>query len=332
MNRPFNWAFIGTGTLAKTVAREITRSGRHRVVSVYSRNPEKRGAFAKKYGALPAGSPEEAMTAPGVDGVYIVTPHTSHKDYALMALDLGKPVLCEKPVTTDRAKAEEMIRKSREKGIYFAEAMWTWFSPVANQVKAWLDAGEYGEIESAFFNYHLRSMGYAPRVADPNLAGGALLDIGIYGLTYAYRLFGKPEKIRCLGDLQGGVDTGERISLYYPGGRIFTVDSSIVNMKGLERMVLQGTEGSTSLWFFHGAGKVKLKRKGGKSMVFKGDGSYLNEFDIVSSEIREGLTESRCVPHQATLDVMEMMDECRRQLHLVYPFEKEKEEEKDQEK
>ena len=175
-------------------------------------------------------------------------------------------------------------------------------------------------------------MGYAPRVADPNLAGGALLDIGIYGLTYAYRLFGKPEKIHCLGDLQGGVDTGERISLYYPGGRVFTVDSSIVNLKGLERMVLQGTESSTSLWFFHGPRRVKLKRKGAKSLVFKGDGSYLNEFDIVSSEIREGLKESRCVPHQATLDVMEMMDECRRQMHLVYPFEKEKEEEKDQEK
>ena len=203
---------------------------------------------------------------------------------------------------------------------------------LANQVKAWLDAGEYGEIESAYFNYHLRSMGYAPRVADPNLAGGTLLDIGIYGLTYAYRLFGKPEKIRCLGDLQGGVDTGERISLYYPGGRVFTVDSSIVNLKGLERMVLQGTEGSTSLWFFHGPRRVKLKRKGAKSLVFKGDGSYLNEFDIVSSEIWEGLKESRCVPHQATLDVMEMMDECRRQMHLVYPFEKEKEEEKDQEK
>ena len=189
MSRPFNWAFIGTGTLAKTVAREITRSGRHKIVSVYSRNPEKRGEFAKKYEALSAKTREEAMTCPGADGVYIVTPHTSHFDYALIALDLGKPVLCEKPVTTDRAKAEEMILKSREKEIYFAEAMWTWFSPVANQVKAWLDAGEYGEIESAYFNYHLRSMGYAPRVADPNLAGGTLLDIGIYGLTYAYRLF-----------------------------------------------------------------------------------------------------------------------------------------------
>ena len=324
MSRPFHWAFIGTGTLAKTVAKEITASGRHKIVSVYSRNPQKRGDFARKYGALSAETPEEAMSLPEVDGVYIVTPHTSHKDYALMAMDLGKPVLCEKPVSTDRAKAEEMIRKSQEKGIYFTEAMWTWFSPVANQVKAWLDAGEYGEIESAFFNYHLRSIGYAPRVADPNLAGGALLDIGIYGLTYAYRLFGKPERIRCRGDLQGGVDTGERISLYYPGGRVFTVDSSIVNLKGLERMVIEGTGGSTSLWFFHNARKVKIKKKGEKNLVFRGNGSYLNEFDIVSSEIREGLTESRFVPHKATLDVMEMMDECRRQLHLVFPFEKEK--------
>ena len=324
MNRPFNWAFIGTGTLAGSVAREVTGSGRHKIVSVYSRNPEKRGAFAQKYGALSAGTPEEAMTCPGVDGVYIVTPHTSHADYALMALDLGKPVLCEKPVTTDSAKAGEIIAKSREKGIYFTEVMWTWFSPIASQVKAWLDAGEYGEIESAFFNYHLRSMNYAPRVADPNLAGGALLDIGIYGLTYAYRLFGKPDRIRCIGRLQDGVDAGERIRLYYPKDMVITVDSSIADFRGLERMVLKGTRGSTSLWFFHGAGRVRLKRKGKRSLVFKGDGSILNEFDIVSSEIREGLMESVYVPHRATLDVMEMMDECRRQMKLVYPFEKEK--------
>ena len=175
MNTAFGWAFIGAGTLGTKVAKEITKSGRHKVVSVYVRNPEKRAVFAAQYGALAAETPEQAITADGVDGVYIVTPHTSHFAYTKLALELGKPVLCEKPVTTDAKQSAELIRLSREKGVFFAEAMWTWFAPVARQIKTWYDAGEYGEITSFRMNYHLKSINYAPRVSDPNLAGGALL-------------------------------------------------------------------------------------------------------------------------------------------------------------
>ena len=146
MEQAFRWAFIGTGRLAGQVAKEITASGRHRITSVYTRRPERCAEFAAAYGAYAAASAEEAVSRPDVDGVYIVTPHTSHAEYSLLSMRLGRPVLCEKPVTTDARQAAEMIRLSEEKGIYFSEAMWTWFSPVANKVKEWLDAGEYGEI------------------------------------------------------------------------------------------------------------------------------------------------------------------------------------------
>ncbi len=318
----FNWAFIGTGTLAKQVAKEITNSGRHRIVSVYSRNASKREAFAQQYGALAAQSAEEAITHPDADAVYIVTPHTSHAEFALQAIDLGKPVLCEKPITTDAAKAQEMIRRSREKGVYFTEAMWTWFSPIANQVKKWLDAGEYGDIEKLHFTYHIKSINYAPRVSDPMLAGGALLDIGIYPLTYIYRLFGKPASIECRGILQNGIDTDEEISLTYPSGKVYTASVSLLDYKGLEKMTLWGTKGHTNLRFYHMTNHVKLCRLHGKNETLRAYGGMLNEFDLVAAEIRSGLTESAYVPHQATLDVMELMDECRRQMGLVYPFEK----------
>ncbi len=179
MSNSFGWAFIGAGTLGAKVAKEITKSGRHKIVSVYVRNPQKRMAFAEQYGALAAETPEQAITAPGVDGVYIVTPHTSHFEYAKQALKLGKPVLCEKPVTTDAKQSAELMRLSRENDVYFTEAMWSWFSPVAQQIKKWFDAGEYGEIKEFKINYHLKSINYAPRVSDPNMAGGALLDITI---------------------------------------------------------------------------------------------------------------------------------------------------------
>lgn len=323
MSDPFNWAFIGAGTLAKSVAKEITGSGRHKIAAVYTRNPQKCADFAAQYGAFAAQSSQEAIACPQVDGVYIVTPNTSHAGYALQALDLGKPVLCEKPVTTDAGKTREIIARSREKGVYFTEAMWTWFSPIANQVKKWLDAGEYGEIEKLHFTYHMKSINYAPRVSDPQVAGGALLDIGVYPLTYAYRLFGKPEKIECAGTLQGGIDTGEEIRLMYPGDKVYTISTSLLDYEGLEIMTLIGTKGKTKLRFYHMANEAKLCRKHGKNEAIKAYGGMLNEFDLVAAEIRQGLTESKFVPHQATLDVMEMMDECRRQMGLVYPFERE---------
>ena len=323
MEHPFRWAFIGAGTLGKQVAREITASGRHQIVSVYTRNPEKRAAFAREYGAFAAETALQAMDRADVDGVYIVTPHTSHAQYTLQALSLGKPVLCEKPVTTDAEQAEEMIRLSREKGVYFAEAMWTWFSPIANKVKEWLDHGAYGDILQARMTYRMMSLHYAPRVSDPNVGGGALLDVGIYPLTYFYRLFGYPEKIVCRGTLKNGIDTKETVHLHYPGGKIFTASISIVDCWGLEKMKLLGTKGETVLPFYHYANQVTLRKKEGGTEKFQSDGGMLNEFDRVAEEIRQGRKESAYVPHEATLNVMKMMDECRRQMGLVYPFERE---------
>ncbi len=323
MANEFKWAFIGAGTLGAKVAREITASKRHRIVSVYVRNAEKRAAFAGIYGALPAETAEQAIRAEGVDGVYIVTPHTSHYEYAKLALELGKPVLCEKPVSTDAQKVRKLIELSREKGVYFTEAMWTWFSPVANKVREWFDAGEYGELQQFSMTYHMKSINYAPRVSDPGLAGGALLDVGIYPITYACRLLGKPERVTCRGTLRGGIDVGEEITLAFPCGERCSISTSILDFKGLERMKLIGSKARTDLRFYHSIDRVKLRRKHGRNESFRGKGGMLNEFDLVAGEIREGLTESRFVPHAATLDVMEVMDECRRQMGLVYPFEEE---------
>lgn len=319
----FHWCFIGTGTLAGKVAKEITASGRHRIVSVYTRRMEKCRAFAEPYGALACAGAEEAITAPEVDGIYVVTPHSSHYEYVKLALELGKPVLCEKAFTTDAKQAEELIRLAEEKGVYLAEAMWTWFSPVAQQVKQWLDDGEFGEITKVVANYHMNSKGYAPRVTDPNRAGGALLDVGVYPITYLYRLFGKPTEVKCAGVLENGIDLSEDVTMVFPGGESYTASASIADYKGLERLKIVGTKASVSIPFFHMANKATLRRKDGKNQAFKGNGSMTNEFDRVAEEIRSGRTESRFVPHETTLDVMRIMDECRRQMGLVYPFEKE---------
>lgn len=320
-NRPFGWCFIGAGRLAEKVAAQIVPSGRHRIVSVYTRRMERCREFAAKYGALACPAIQEALSAPGVDGVYVVTPHNDHYDSTKTALEAGKAVLCEKPITTDAGQARELFRLAREKNAYLAEAMWTWFAPTANRVKQWVDEGRFGELRQVTANYHANIRGRAGRITDPSRAGGALLDIGIYPITYFYRLFGKPVQVDCRGVLEGGIDLCEDVELTFSDGVRYAASISLKDDRGLEWLRMKGSEASVSIPWFHAANGAAL-RKGWRTLDrVKGSGGYLNEFDLVAGEIREGLAESRFVPSQATLDVMDILDECRRQMGLVYPFE-----------
>lgn len=318
---PFGWCFIGSGVLGKKVAGMISDSGRHRIVSAYSRNYDKCASFAAKYGALACKNAKEAICAKGVEGVYIVTPHNSHHMYSKLAMELGKPVLCEKPMTVSAAETADLISLSRKNQVYLCEAMWTWFSPVANQIKTWLDEGMFGELIAFSLNCHMETRIYSSRVTDPDTAGGALLDLGVYPITYIMRLFGKPESVTCKGRLKGGIDMDEVVTLHYPTGASYTTSVSLHDIFGGATLKIQGTKASLTLPDFFRAGKVTLRQKQGKDIVFSGDGSYVNEFNLAASEIREGLTESRYIPLQSTLEVMEVLDECRRQMGLIYPFE-----------
>lgn len=324
MREVFQWCFIGTGSLAKQVAREITRSKKHKIVSVYTRNYEKGAEFASKFGGRAYKSAEEAILAEGVQGVYVVTPHNAHYEYTKLAVSLGKPVLCEKPFATDAEKTEEIFALAKEKSVYVAEAMWTWFSPVARRVKKWLDDGEFGEIQKITANYHLNMYRFAPRLTDPARAGGALLDIGVYPITYLYRLFGNPTGIRCEGVVEKGVDMEENIFLTFENGRTFCASVSMRDFKGIEKLEIEGSKARLRQILFHYSKRVKLRRKAGPGETFTGDGSYLNEFQLVSEEILSGKTESAYVPPKATVEVMKIMDVCRRQMGLRYPFEEEK--------
>ena len=133
----FGWAYIGNGNIAASTARDILR-GSHKIISVYGRNAKKAQAFAQRVGARSFASAKEALTCPGVQGAYIATPHTSHLEYALSAMQLGVPVLCEKPVAVCEADVRRLIDASRQYDVYFCEAMWTWFSDVALTVKKWV--------------------------------------------------------------------------------------------------------------------------------------------------------------------------------------------------
>ena len=318
----FRWCFIGAGDLARTVANQLDKSGRHEVVSVYTRNYEKGLAFAEKHGAKAYPTPEEAMTAEGVDGVYIVTPHSSHYKYAKMAIELGVPVFCEKAFTVTAKETDELIALAREKNVYLCEAMWTWFSESANKTKEWIDAKKIGRVHSADFSYHVRTIDKKGRHTDPKRAGGALLDITIYPVTYAYRLWGTPAAIESVGVIKEGIDHSEKIVFTYPDFKV-SISASIADFKGLEKMTIKGENGEITAPFYHCCNGVTYKKSLFKKETFKGKGpkfnSYLDEFDAVAEDIRAGRTESKMVPLKATSDVMHILDKIREQIGLEYP-------------
>ena len=320
-NQVFSWCFIGTGTLAKQVAAEITASGRHRIASVYSRRFEAAEQFAKQYGGEAYETPEPAMEK--ADAVYVVTPHPSHYPHVRTAIGMGKPVLCEKPFTVKASETKELFRLAKEKNVYIAEGMWTWFAPVALKVKEWVDSGAAGRIGQVTTKMLVNVIHYAPRLTDPDLAGGAILDSGVYPITYLYRLFGKPRRIQCTGKISGGVDLSDEIDLTIGNGRTYHISLSICEEAGENYIRIEGDKADILIEHFHYADHADLRGKDGSLIErFEAKTTLLNEFDKAAAEIREGKTESGYIPPQATIDVMEIMDECRKQIGLVYPFEK----------
>lgn len=316
----FKWAYIGSGNIANSTARDIIK-GNHMITSVFSRNFDKAKSFAQKYNAIAYESFECAVNRDDVDAVYIATPHTSHVDYAVRAMKMGKSVLCEKPVGVCTDDVNTLTETAKSENVYFCEAMWTWFSDVALTVKRWVKNGEIGDIKNVAINYAFPGilMPKTSRVLTPETAGGALLDIGIYPITYCYNLFGYPEKIECKGKIKNGIDIAETVILEYDGFKC-TLNMSLCSLK--ENCIIKGSKGTISLpVFFHMASKAILKNKNGKQ-VFNGKTDYLTEFTRCADEIMQGKKESDYIPFSATKDCMLIMDECRRQMKLVYPFEK----------
>lgn len=320
----FRWCFIGTGSLAKQVAAQLNKSGRHEIVACYTRKFENAVDFSKKYGGKAYNTAEDAITADGVEGVYIVTPHNAHYRYAKTALEKGIPVFCEKPFTVTAEETDSLIAIAKEKNTYLCEAMWTWFSPAANCTKKWIDEQVIGKITKAHFSYHIKTSGYGGRHTDPARAGGALLDITIYPITYAYRLWGMPEKIESKAVIRNGIDLCDDITFTYSDGLNVSITASIDDYKGLEYMTVRGDKGVIKAPFFHAMNKVSYRNSIFDRKTFRGKGpmlnSYLDEFDSVADDIRSGRKESKKVPLQSTSDVMHILDEIRAQIGLSYDF------------
>ena len=321
----FNLGFVGSQGIAVTVAKELKNNKDIKVVAVYSRNFKHCQEFSKKFGATPYKSYEEMLLDKNIDCIYVATPHRFHYLYSKKALEKHIPVICEKTLTLNLKSAEDLFETAKKNKTYFVEAMWTWFNPVAYKVKEWINNNKIGQVKLFKADFSLPSIYAAKkfRLTDRNSGGGSLYDLGIYPVTYAYRLFGYPKNIKATARMKRDIDFSLKVEFEYENGTKAILTSAI-NKIGLINAKAIGTEGKITLpIMFHAARKAKLKSKNG-NQVYKDKEPiklYEREFVMAAQEIQEGLIESRFIPSKATLDVMKILEEIKSQINLQYPDE-----------
>ena len=319
----FNIGFVGSKGIAITVAKELVTNKDITIVGVYSRSFKHCQEFSKRFGSTPYKCYEDMLEDKRLDAIYVATPHRYHYYYSKRALEHHIPVICEKTLTLHEKSAEELFKLAEKNKTYFVEAMWTWFNPVAYKVKEWISNGLIGNVDYLKADFSVPSIYAAKkfRITDLNSGGGSLYDLGIYPVTYAYRLFGYPKKIKATAKMKRDIDFSLKLEFEYENG-VKCYLTSAINKLGLCNLKLKGDKGTIKLPpSFHAARKATLKNESGKDVYQDRERIklYEREFVIAAQEIREGLITSRFVSKQSTLDVMRILEEIKSQINLNYP-------------
>lgn len=323
----YNIGIMGTGNIAAVMAGTIQKMKSVRLYAVASREKVKADIFAGKYGCKKAyGSYEELAKDSKVDLIYIATPHSGHYANVKMCIEHGRPVLCEKAFTANAAQAEELIRLSEERGVFLAEAMWPRYMPMLTTIREVVGSGVIGEPKTLTAN-----LGYVinnvKRLTDPALAGGALLDVGVYPLNFALMLFGNNiAKISSTCTYTDtGVDEQNSITLQYIDGRVAHLNSSMVSLSD-RKGIIHGTKGFIIVENINNFESVAVYdtsyKKVGLYKRPKQISGYEYEIEASIKAIREHRNECVEMPHGETLRVMKILDSIRREWGIVYPFEK----------
>jgi predicted dehydrogenase len=330
---PLRWGVLAPGGIAANMARALQRSTQ-RIVAVGSRTKEHAEEFAAKFGVERAyGSYEQLVSDPQVDAVYVASPHSAHRDHALLAIAAGKPVLVEKSFARNAVEAREVVEAARAAKVACVEAMWPRFAPRFDIVRQILEAGELGDIIAvdATHNRYIPAE-KAPRLYDPERAGGALLDLGIYPVSFVSFALGTPRRVLAAGNLtSNGVDrTVAAVETDFEShpAAVATVTTTMAAASAVTASIA-GTEGRIELdgsMFFYSPGRVRLVRPDGSSVEAPEVGptnhdALVYEASHLAHLVAEGATESPYLPLDETVSIMETMDEIRRQVGVAFPGE-----------
>lgn len=321
---------LGAGAIARVMSdtvRKMQASG-HKEVELYAvaaRDLDRAQAFADKEGVARAyGSYEALLEDPAVDFVYIATPHSHHYRHLKLCIDHGKAVLCEKPFTVTARQAEDVFRYAREKGVLVTEAIWTRYQPMRRMITAALNSGVIGtpKLITANLGY---PMLHKPRIVDPALAGGALLDVGIYALNFADMFFGAPDSVQgfCT-KYETGVDLNDSVTLTWEDGRAAHLTSS-ANSVTDRQGAIYGDKGFLLVTNINNPQQFRIV-DGDYKVIQSVDcppqlTGYEYEVLEMADSLNKGLLECPSMPHRDTLRLMQIMDELRAQMGIRYPCE-----------
>ncbi len=323
------WGILGTGGIANTFAAGLGYLPDAELVAVGSRTQETADAFATKYNIPHRHASYEALAAdPDVDAIYVCTPHPLHRDNTLLCLRAHKAVLCEKPLTLNAAEAQELVDASRRERVFLMEAMWTRFLPAMGRLRELLAQQAVGDVRTVMADFGFRA-DYDKRVRlfALELGGGALLDVGVYVVSFASMVLGGvvPPRVASLADIgPTGADEQSAYVLGYPNGRLALLYSAVRTESAHEALVL-GETGRVRVHapFFH-ATRMTLSVRGRDEQVidvpYEGNGFNYEAAEVMRC-LRDGKIESDVLPHEESLAVMQTMDRIRAPWGLKYPTE-----------
>jgi predicted dehydrogenase len=313
---PTRWGWIATGGIARSVAQDLPLTEGAQPLAVASRDAGRARAFADEHGFERSyGSYEELLADPDVDAVYVATPHAQHHLVVSAALRAGKPVLVEKAVTCTAAAAHDLAAIARAEGVFLMEAMWTRFLPTVVALREAVTSGAIGDLRTvhADFGFPLDPPDPSHRLLDPAQGGGALLDLGVYPVSFAQMLLGTPTTVATTGLLgPTGVDVEAALLLGWPSGAQALLSCSLVTTTFREAH-LAGTGGRIVVEeSFHNPPRFTVHRDGTDPEVVElpptGKG-YVHQLAHVQECLAAGLTESPVMPLDDTTAVMDVLED-----------------------
>lgn len=325
--KPTVWGILGPGKIAHKFARALTLVEGARLGAIASRDLSRAEAFAREHQVPRTWSRyEELASDPGIDAIYIATPHGFHAEHSLLCLQQGKGVLCEKPMALSARQVSEMIDASRLHRAFLMEAMWTRFLPVMREVMGIVASGRIGALKYIRADFGFQApFNASGRLYDLRLGGGSLLDIGIYPLYLCLQLLGEPDGIVAAGRLSPtGSDETCHALLQYGHGATAVVTSTLACQTSLTAEIA-GTEGMIRIpgpWYRND--RFEWNRTGEPSQTVQLE-PLVNGFEYQAAEVmrclEQGRIESPSLPHAFSLLMSRTMDEIRRQIGVFYPGE-----------
>ena len=317
---------LGAGKISHSTVPAMIGLKEIECYAVASRSLEKAQEFARQYGFQKAyGSYEEMMHDPEVELVYVATPHSHHFEHMMLCMEHGKAVLCEKAFTMNADQARKIMEYSREHGIFAAEAIWPRYMPSRKMIDDVIASGVIGKVNTltANLSYVIHQV---PRIYEPALAGGALLDIGVYGINFALMHFGTDiDRVESSVQLMpSGVDGMETITIFYRDGRMAVLTHSVY-ARSDRKGIIHGDEGYIVVENINNPQSVSVYDVDDQLIVRYPVPEQINGYEYQFAEcaraLAAGKTESKSMPLADSVYMMELMDTLRKQWGVIYPQE-----------